>query len=504
MATQGYQSRNGTTDDGKMHPKPHVNIPESFRYKLLSPPTRVIVLGYLLCFTYSLSISVDSRFLSLYYKSKGIDGTTLGMLYSLTPLTTFLTVPIWGMLTSSVSDEKTNGNEDKKSKEMAAKRPFQIIYLNIVIATASQISLAVLDKPIHMMISIVLAGIFQSPLKPMIDGIIMGHMNDRSNFGKFRFFSILGSGFGTNLGGQLLNIVKKSVKNQVVTVPNDNSLWGCVSNLSGFKLLFFARLTLTVLPLLCIRQLQIAATSKIYHGMTPSRDDDKSEMKHTSDLKTFKREKENSRVFDVINHCFRDRNHLIFFLCIYIAGASGGVSDAFSYPRYQESGCSTTHMGQSRLLSSVAGAVMFWYSGRVTKQLGVQNVLVLSMVCAGTRFALLKRMDHPYYIYIIDFIRGTTYGAFWSSSTFYASQIGPPSLRNTILILLNGIYNGIGRSTGAIVGGKYQAVFGTNNLFLFCSWINCAVALVMGVLNYYRRKTNSNNAEPAMAAKKNK
>lgn len=238
--------------------------------------------------------------------------------------------------------------------------------------------------------------------------------------------------------------------------------------------------------------------------MTPSRDDDKSEMKHTSDLKTFKREKENSRVFDVINHCFRDRNHLIFFLCIYIAGASGGVSDAFSYPRYQESGCSTTHMGQSRLLSSVAGAVMFWYSGRVTKQLGVQNVLVLSMVCAGTRFALLKRMDHPYYIYIIDFIRGTTYGAFWSSSTFYASQIGPPSLRNTILILLNGIYNGIGRSTGAIVGGKYQAVFGTNNLFLFCSWINCAVALVMGVLNYYRRKTNSNNAEPAMAAKKNK
>ena len=158
--------------------------------------------------------------------------------------------------------------------------------------------------------------------------------------------------------------------------------------------------------------------------------------------------------------------------------------------RYQESGCSTTHMGQSRLLSSCAGGVMFWFSGSVTRKLGVQNVLFLSLLCAGVRFSLLKRMDHPYYVYLVDFIRGATFGAFWSSSTLYASKIGPPSLRSSVLLLLNGIYNGIGRSTGAIIAGRLQAAFGTNNLFEYCARINYALALVMGIWYNRTRKTN--------------
>merc|ERR1712134_97379 len=72
---------------------------------------------------------------------------------------------------------------------------------------------------------------------------------------------------------------------------------------------------------------------------------------------------------DVANLCFGGKNHFLFFLCIFVAGISGGVSDAFSYPRYQELGCSTTHMGQSRLLSSCAGAIVFWYSGRFSRSL---------------------------------------------------------------------------------------------------------------------------------------
>ena len=159
-------------------------------------------------------------------------------------------------------------------------------------------------------------------------------------------------------------------------------------------------------------------------------------------------------------------------------------------------------MGQSRLLSSFAGAVMFWYSGSVTRLLGIENVLVLSLIAAGTRFSLLKQMDHPYYVYLVDLIRNTTYGAFWSSSTIYASQIGPPSLRATMLLLLNGIYNGIGRSTGAIVGGKFEALFGTNNLFMCCSRINYALALVMGIWCYRKSKRVTTYADRVAEAKK--
>ncbi len=147
---------------------------------------------------------------------------------------------------------------------------------------------------------------------------------------------------------------------------------------------------------------------------------------------------------------------------------------------------------------------MFWFSGRVTRKLGVHNVLVLSMLCAGVRFSLLRRMDHPYYVYLVDFIRGATFGAFWSSSTLYAGKIGPPSLRSSVLLLLNGIYNGIGRSTGAILGGRFQAVFGTNDLFLYCATMNFALALVMGIWYNRQRKNDLSGVEsPGMPKKTN-
>ena len=71
---------------------------------------------------------------------------------------------------------------------------------------------------------------------------------------------------------------------------------------------------------------------------------------------------------------------------------------------------------------------------------------------------------------------------FLSSSTIYASQIGPLGLQRTVLLLLNGVYNGIGRSTGAVMGGKFQAILGIDNLFLCCLRVNYVLALVMGVL----------------------
>ncbi|VEU37343.1 unnamed protein product [Pseudo-nitzschia multistriata] len=110
-------------------------------------------------------------------------------------------------------------------------------------------------------------------------------------------------------------------------------------------------------------------------------------------------------------------------------------------------------------------------------------------------------MKHPGYVYLIDLIRGATYGIFWSSSTIFASQIGPPSLRATILLLLNGIYNGIGRSTGGFLGGKFQGVFGIDNLYLWCSRINFTLAIALAILCYRNQKQGSDCTDHRMHGK---
>jgi hypothetical protein len=53
-----------------------------------------------------------------------------------------------------------------------------------------------------------------------------------------------------------------------------------------------------------------------------------------------------------------------------------------------------------------------------------------------------------------------------------------------MLLLLNGAYNGIGRSAGSIIGGKLQTMVGTKAVFLYFSVINATLALVLTVYYY--------------------
>lgn len=335
MASKVPTSQNETTRSDKMQSNlnnGHTNLPQKSEEISSSSSSKVLTLGCLIYFTYSVAISVDSQFLSLYYKSKGFGGTTVGMLYSITPLTAFLTIPIWGALTRVGGNEK---NSSSSMNEKATTRPFQILCLNIIIATMGQVSLAILDKPIYMMIAITVAGIFSSPVKPMLDGILMDHLEDSSNVGRVRFFMILGSGVGTNLGGRLLELAQ----NNLLATGDDNELnnfWTFVSEFSsGFGLLFLARFILTIPTLICIRQLQNRATMNVkINKISKSNDATKPDLNTIGDKPSENGKKESISVLsvarDVAKHSFGDRNHLLFFICIYIAGFSGGVSDVFS------------------------------------------------------------------------------------------------------------------------------------------------------------------------------
>lgn len=318
-----------------------------------TPDNKLFILGCLLYFTYYMSITVDSQFLSLYYKSKGFDGSTIGWLYSLTPLTTFLMVPVWSMLTAVEGDGK-HGSADSGTNinGNATKRQIQILYLSIFLATASQVSLAVLDTPMYMMIVIIIAGIFQSPAKPLLDGLMMDHLDDRSKFGKVRVFSNLGSGFGTTLGGWLLSMVKESILNDGQDQKNiQNYLWNMSS---GFSLLFLARLILTIPPIFLINKLNTTASTKFNKGEIspsdtaekqnsdkdsnpPSESKDRMIGKQNSDKDSNPPSESKDRMISMTSmarsaatHYFGDTKHFLFFTCVYIAGASGGVSDAFS------------------------------------------------------------------------------------------------------------------------------------------------------------------------------
>jgi len=109
----------------------------------------------------------------------------------------------------------------------------------------------------------------------------------------------------------------------------------------------------------------------------------------------------------------------------------------------------------------------------------MEKVLLLSLIVVATRFFLLSWMTNIYVGYLAELLRGMTFGCFWSSATVHASQLAPVELQVTMIQFLSGVYNGIGRSSGALIGGNLQAIVGTAKTFKYGAIVNAVAATVL-------------------------
>ncbi|CAJ1958672.1 unnamed protein product [Cylindrotheca closterium] len=406
---------------------------------------------------YSMAIGCVIPFLSIYYKSLGHGGKVIGLIESISPFTTFLVGPIWGIISDKV------------------RSPFLILYITSAMSMLGQLLVFLVHETRSIMILVYITALFSAPVKPLIDSLVMARLGkDRAQFGRLRLFSILGSGTASSIAGRFL---KMEDETQDYIPPSDTAnvwLWNFWQSMTGFKLLVFAYVVLHIPTFICIRlfQKENEAQKKI------SENDEKKPTDLTASMK------------GVIGITVRDKTILLFFALVYLMGISAGTGDSFVYIRFQEAGGNPSNMGTSRLLSSLGGAAMFWHSGRISAWLGMEKVLVFSLFVVAIRFTLLYYMTNIYFGYLAELLRGMTFGCFWSSATVYASQLAPAELQTTMIQVLSGIYNGIGRSSGALIGGNLQAAVGTANTFKYGAMANAAAFSVLLLQGTAKKESN--------------
>mmetsp|Transcript_3365 Transcript_3365/g.4736 ORF Transcript_3365/g.4736 Transcript_3365/m.4736 type:complete len:497 (-) Transcript_3365:419-1909(-) len=163
----------------------------------------------------------------------------------------------------------------------------------------------------------------------------------------------------------------------------------------------------------------------------------------------------------------RNSDAVIFFSMVFAIGLSSGVIENFAYKRLRELGGGGNVMGVSRLVSSLMGVPMFYFSGNLTKSLSVMGVLMFSLVSYITRFFIYASIKNPWHALPAEALRGVTFAGMWASSTYYAHKIAPTGMEATMLGFLNGIYGGVGQSLGSLIGGGLSSRFGTSTAF-FC------------------------------------
>lgn len=431
--------------------------------------SRILVYIRLLFLCYYASLGALMPYLPVYYESLGHGGKIIGLLGAVKPATTFLVAPIWGI----VAD--------------AAASPYNILQITFVVSLLGQLLVSYSHDANYIMGMVFLTAVFNAPVKSLMDSMVLDNLKNRSSYGRLRLWGQLGFGIGSSMAGLLLSPKRRSVVPYFTdgfleqfpallgsTLSVLDKSW---QNLTGYKLLFFVHLALSVPTWLFIQAFKRQDATNKRHRAPKA-----------SPKAAAKSEQQQSSVGQGLQLLLQNPDALLFFFLVFCVGTSSGMIENFAYVRIREVGGTGRNMGLSRLVSSAAGAPMFWFSGPLTKALGVDRVMILSIVSYATRFLIYAVMRNPVQALPAEALRGLTFALFWSASTIYAHKISPDGLHATMIMFVNAMYGGLGQSLGAVMGGRLQDRLGTVQAFGYAAVADGILAATVAAYFYLWRR----------------
>jgi uncharacterized membrane protein YvlD (DUF360 family) len=443
----------------------------------------------LLYLSYYASQGALMPYLPVYFHSLGHAGSAIGLLGAIRPITTFLVAPLWGILSDLYDDHVST------------------LQFAFVSSLVFQCLVGVGNAGFnYIMVMAFINAILSAPVKSLIDSIVMSKLTseeDRYQFGRMRLWGQIGFGVGSSIVGCLLRTFPATNDNDTTRnnsiildtkrLPVIKMLLNFGSGLRGYELAFFSHAILSIPVFFCIRAFR--PEKSVPSTIIKSRDGNYNNQGDTVALKKDRSTTDISEGFRLLS---KNKDALVFFFLVFVIGTSSGCIENFAYVRVREVGGTGTNMGILRLVSSLAGAPMFWYSGPMTEKLGTDVVLVLSLLAYSIRFFNYAWMTHPYHALPAEALRGLTFALFWSAGSTYAHKISPTGMKATMLLIMNAMYGGLGQSLGAIIGGKLQSTLGTVQTFVLSGLFDASfvVALVAYLASGSKRAFSTSSIHP--------
>ena len=392
-----------------------------------TPSVPFLIRILFLCYYGSLGALMP--YLPVYYHSLGHGGLIIGMLGAVKPLTTFLVAPFWGILSDASTDK------------------FRVLYLSFFVSLIGQLMVAIRTDVSFLLAMVFLTAIFNAPVKSLMDSIVLDHLPNKADYGRMRLWGQLGFGLGSSSVGVLLSKSQhQTPETKAIAAawmkanlpeklyPIMSTLYHLWMSITGYKLLFLGYATLSIPTWWALRAFEVLDRQKQEQDTAIAALNEKKILKRQRSLKAVPvKADEGAKIMEGLRLLFTNADAMLFFFLVFIVGTSSGVIENFAYVRMREVGGAGKEMGLSRLVSSAAGAPMFWFSGPLTERLGADRVIVLALASYVTRFYLYAAMRNPYHGLPAEALRGVTFAAFWSTGTIYAHRISPPGMSTTMV-----------------------------------------------------------------------
>ncbi|XP_035712170.1 major facilitator superfamily domain-containing protein 6 isoform X2 [Folsomia candida] len=190
----------------------------------------------------------------------------------------------------------------------------------------------------------------------------------------------------------------------------------------------------------------------------------------------------------VLRHPQNSLIGIAFLFIAWIMGIGAGLIFTFLFWHLQDFGGTTTLFGLACLVNQVSEIAAYFFAPQFIIRLGHVNVLCVGLLCNVVRFLYISFLTNPWWVLPLEFVQGITHATIWAASCSYLTKNTPQDLKLQDQNVLEGLYHGLGRGFGTVIGGILVTSLGTRPTFMLYSII-CAITLVgFLLLTCYKKK----------------
>ncbi|XP_075974013.1 uncharacterized protein LOC142975165 [Anticarsia gemmatalis] len=186
---------------------------------------------------------------------------------------------------------------------------------------------------------------------------------------------------------------------------------------------------------------------------------------------------------DVIS-VFRNIEIVALFIACFILGTAWGYIESFLFWLLQDLGASRSLMGITITVGGVAGLPLLVLSGPIIRRLGHANVLFIGFVFYAIRLLGYSLIYNPWLCLIFEALESVTSSLSFTAAVTYAARLSSTTTDTSVQGLLGGLYYGVGKGAGSLIGGYLMKFVGTRPTYQIFS----GAAFITGCIYYLFNK----------------
>ncbi|XP_016840927.1 major facilitator superfamily domain-containing protein 6 isoform X1 [Nasonia vitripennis] len=168
-------------------------------------------------------------------------------------------------------------------------------------------------------------------------------------------------------------------------------------------------------------------------------------------------------------------------LACFTLGTVWGYIESFLFWLLEDLGASRSLMGITITVGGIAGIPLLVLSGPIISRIGHANVLFIGFVFYSVRLLGYSLIYNPWLCLIFEALESVTSSLAFTAAVTYAAKLSTTTTDSSIQGLLGGLYYGVGKGSGSLIGGYLMKAFGTRPTYQIFS----VVSLVVGLIYFF-------------------